>query len=618
VPGKYINSIQLQVYMDARETGCTQLTAAAKAGFCERSGRRIDSGQHQPKQGQPRDWRTRADPLAAVWASELEPMLKLEPKLEAMTLFEYLQDQHPGQYQSVLRTLQRRVSAWKALHGVPKELMFELRHNPGELGLSDFTQLKGVTITIAGMPYEHLLYHYRLAYSGWQYVQIIEGGESFIALAEGLQNALAACGGVPKQHRTDSLSAAYHNSGGKHRLTERYGALCHHYQMQSSRNNTGVAHENGAIESPHGYFKRRLVQQLYLRGSFDFDNVAEYGAFITRVVAKLNAKCSEKYATELALLQPLPRYRCADYEILSVRVSCRATVDIKSVLYSVPERLVGRALTVHLYHNRAIGYLGTQAVVELPRLSSASGHVGRRVRCINYRHLVQGLRRKPRALLYCSWQQEILPNAEYRAIWQQMLERFDCDSAARVMVEALYIAATQDKELAVAQYLQQQLWLGSLTIGGLQRQFQLLAVPNPPAISVTQHSLASYDQLLHYESANQPDQFSPAPTYPVESLREPDHPSQEPQALPHAQPLAAPRTTGHPGALELCPVPVGTLGTRSHPTLPGQNSAGDKRWRSLCVARSRSSQWARRSATMCYAQATPTSLLIAPVSTPHR
>ena len=247
MPGKYINSIQLQVYMDARETGCTQLTAAAKAGFCERSGRRIDSGQHQPKQGQPRDWRTRADPLAEVWASELEPMLKLEPKLEAMTLFEYLQDQHPGQYQSVLRTLQRRVSAWKALHGVPKELMFELRHNPGELGLSDFTQLTGVTITIAGMPYEHLLYHYRLAYSGWQYVQIIEGGESFIALAEGLQNALAACGGVPKQHRTDSLSAAYHNSGGKHRLTERYGALCHHYQMQSSRNNTGVAHENGAI-----------------------------------------------------------------------------------------------------------------------------------------------------------------------------------------------------------------------------------------------------------------------------------------------------------------------------------------------------------------------------------
>jgi hypothetical protein len=563
--------------MDARDTGSSQLTAAAKAGFCERTGRRIDSGAHQPKQGQPRDWRTRLDPLAEVWVNELEPMLKQQPKLEAMTLFEYLQDQHPGQYQTVLRTLQRRVSEWKAQHGVPPELMFELRHNPGEMGLSDFTQLKGVTITIAGLPYEHLLYHYRLAYSGWQYVQPIEGGESFIALAEGLQNALAACGGVPKQHRTDSLSAAYANSGGKHHLTERYGALCSHYQMHSCRNNTGVAHENGSIESPHGYFKRRLVQQLYLRGSFDFDSVAEYGAFITRVVAKLNAKCSEKYAAELALLQPLPRYRCADYEILSVRVSCRATVDIKSVLYTVPERLVGRALTVHLYHNRAIGYLGTQVVVELPRVLSSSSHVGRRVRCIDYRHLVQGLRRKPRALLYCTWQQEILPNAEYRSIWQQMLERYDCDSAARVMVEALYIAATQDKELAVSEYLQQQLAEGSLTIGGLQRQFQLPSRQAAPAIAVTQHSLVSYDQLLHYEPANQPHRSSPDDSHATESLRESEHPSQKPQALPHAQPLAKARTAGHSGALELCPIPAVALGTRSHPTLPGQNSTGDKR-----------------------------------------
>ncbi len=604
MPGKHINSIQLQVYMDARESGSSQLTAAAKAGFCERSGRRIDAGEHQPKRGQARDWRTRADPLAEVWTSELEPMLVGEPKLEAMTLFEHLQEQYPGQYQSVLRTLQRRVAEWKALHGVPPELMFELRHNPGELGLSDFTQLKEVRITIAGMPYEHLLYHYRLAYSGWQYVQIIEGGESFIALAEGLQNALAACGGVPQMHRTDSLSAAYVNSGGKHRLTERYGALCQHYQMRPSRNSPGKAHQNGAIESSHGYFKRRLVQQLYVRDSFDFATVAEYASFIDAVVAKLNGKCSEKFALELAQLQPLPRYRFADYEIVSVRVSCRATVDLKSVLYTVPERLVGRALTVHLYHNRWLGYLGTQVVVELPRLQSTPAHQGRRPRCINYRHLVKGLRKKPRALLYCTWQQEILPNDQYRAIWQQMLERFDCDSAARVMVEALYIAATQDKELAVAEYLQKQLGWGSLTLDGLQGQFQLSSPLATPAIAVTQHSLSSYDQLLHYDRAK------PASSYSfnsIESLPEPDHSSQEPEAQPYAESLATSGTTGDARTLELCPVPASPLGTRSHQTLPSQNCAGHQRWRSLCVARNHSCQSANPSAT--------TSLAIAPAST---
>jgi hypothetical protein len=44
--------------------------------------------------------------------------------------------------------------------------MFELRHEPGVMGISDFTELKGMTITIAGKAFEHLLYHYRLAYSG--------------------------------------------------------------------------------------------------------------------------------------------------------------------------------------------------------------------------------------------------------------------------------------------------------------------------------------------------------------------------------------------------------------------------------------------------------------------
>ena len=136
-------------------------------------------------------------------------MLRKEPRLQPMTLYEYLQQQYPGEYPQVLRTLQRRVSEWKVQHGESPEVMFELRHEPGGMGLSDFTELKGMTITIDGEPFKHFLYHYRLAYSGWQYAEIIEGGESFIALSEGLQNALFASGGVPRQHRTDSLSAAY-------------------------------------------------------------------------------------------------------------------------------------------------------------------------------------------------------------------------------------------------------------------------------------------------------------------------------------------------------------------------------------------------------------------------
>lgn len=87
-----------------------------------------------------------------------------------------LDDTYPGKYPQVLRTIQGRVQTWKALPGSSPEVMFELRHEPGMMGLSDFTQLKGMEIKIAGVPFEHLIYHYRLALSIDQVVRVFEDG----------------------------------------------------------------------------------------------------------------------------------------------------------------------------------------------------------------------------------------------------------------------------------------------------------------------------------------------------------------------------------------------------------------------------------------------------------
>jgi hypothetical protein len=563
VPGQYIKNYQVQVYMRARETGCTQPESAAIAGFSERSGRRIEQGNHQPKYGQDfpsgtlreRDWRTRPDPLAEVWDSELEPMLRKEPRPEPTTLYEYLVDKYPGQYEQTLRTLQRRIEAWKALYGDPKDVMFELRHEPGEMGLSDFTQLKNVEITIGGKPFEHILYHYRLAYSGWQFVQVIEGGESFIGLSEGLQNALSTCGGVPKLHRTDSLSAAYRNMAGKRYkpLTQFYDQLCQHYGMRPTRNNTGIAHENGAIESSHGHFKQRLTQQLYLRGSFDFESVKHYQAFINSVISSINAKCTTKFETEKQHLQPLPKYRFADYEELSVKVSCYSTIEVRCVLYTVPSRLIGRQLTIHLYHDRLVGYVGKQQVIELARVRGASSGTNRRARCINYRHIIAGLRRKPRAFLYCTWQQEMLPTEQWRTLWQQISQQFDPDSAASVMVEALYIAANQNKETAVADYLEVQLHQGKLTLAGLQQHFQLLHPNLLPQVAVEQHELSQYDQLLNCPN--------PPASTAGQSQPEPEPAAQTTAPIPYAQSLANPRSESDSRGMVVLPVSASPLST---------------------------------------------------------
>jgi hypothetical protein len=129
-------------------------------------------------------------------------------------------------------------------------VIFRQIHKPGDVGLSDFTDMNNLGITVAREPLEHRLYHFRLAYCGFEHAHVVLGGESFVALAEGLQNALWSLGGVPREHRTDSLSAAFHNLDleARNDLSARYEDLCAHYRMTPTRNNRGIAHENGAIE----------------------------------------------------------------------------------------------------------------------------------------------------------------------------------------------------------------------------------------------------------------------------------------------------------------------------------------------------------------------------------
>ena len=71
------------------------------------------------------------------------------------------------------------IAHWRATEGPERELIFRQEHPPGEQALSDFTDASSLAVTIDGTPFPHLLYHFWLAFSGWQYVKAIQGGESF-------------------------------------------------------------------------------------------------------------------------------------------------------------------------------------------------------------------------------------------------------------------------------------------------------------------------------------------------------------------------------------------------------------------------------------------------------
>ena len=153
--------------------------------------------------------------------------------------------------------------------------MFPQIQQPGRMGLSDFTDMNGLGVIVGGQKLEHRLYHFALAFSGFEHTEVILGGESYPALASGLENALRLLGGVPLVHRSDSLSAAFRNLAmpDAEDLTRRIAALTAHYGMVPTRNNRGVAHENGAIESRHGHVRTRVAQALLLRGSPMFVSV---------------------------------------------------------------------------------------------------------------------------------------------------------------------------------------------------------------------------------------------------------------------------------------------------------------------------------------------------------
>lgn len=488
--------------MSHRKQGEAQASASAKAGVSERTGRRIEAGQVNPLENEERHWRTRKDPFAGVWDSEVLPLLEKQPRLNATTLFEDLQDRHPGRYPNGRkRTFQRRVKAWKALHGPDKEVMFRQAREAGRQGLSDFTQLKTVVVTIDGEAFAHRLYHFRLAFSGWSHLKVVLGGESYTALAEGLQEALWRLGGAPREHRSDSLSAAYKNltADEQEDLTERYEALCAHYGMTPTRNNRGIGHENGAVESPHGHLKRRIEQALLLRESADFTSVDDYRMWLDGIVRRFNRRCGEALEVERAQLGALPPRRTTDFTEQVVPVTTSSTIEVKRVLYTVPSRLIGERLRLHIFDERIEGYIGSVRAVTLPRVYAVSHE--RRARCIDYRHVIASLARKPRAFRYSQLRQELLPNATYRRIWAELDARLGPRAACKRIVGILALAARADCERALGTYLLQRLGANHIpTVHELEQRFDPQAGEVASQALGTsqslQHPLALYDTLL--------------------------------------------------------------------------------------------------------------------------
>ena len=165
--------------------------------------------------------------------------------------------------------------------------------------------------------------------------------------------------------------------------------------MEPSRNNRGLAHENGAIESRHGHLKTRLGQALLLRASTDFEDLDAYRRFAAQVVARHNANHRDALHCEANHLQSLPRQRSCDYDEATVTVTSSSGFVLRKVFYTVPSTLIGHRLKGRIYDDRLELWLGASPILTLPRGRPPARGRGGHAHVVNYHHVIHSLRTRP-------------------------------------------------------------------------------------------------------------------------------------------------------------------------------------------------------------------------------
>jgi hypothetical protein len=464
--------------------------AALRAGMHRNTARRYAvSGQLPSELVAPRSWRTREDPFAEDW-SEVAERLAAAPSLEAKALFEDLQRRHPSRYEpGQLRTFQRRVQQWRATEGPEREVFFRQAHRPGEALQTDFTWAHGLGVTIGGEALDHLLCHSVLPYSNWQSVTVCRS-ESMLALKRGIQTSLFRLGRVPRWHQTDNSTAATHDlRTGKRGFNEEYAALMEHLGLEPRTIGIGESHQNGDVEAANGALKRCLEQHLLLRGHRDFESVAVYEAWVDEVVAGANALRTKRLGEELAAMKPLAAKRLPELQRLRVRVSSESTIRVKNNTYSVPSRLQGERVEVHLRDRDLEVYYGGQRQMTAERLAGEGKHR------INYRHIIWSLVKKPGAFPRYRYRQDLFPREVFRRAYDRLVESLGERRADLEYLRVLHLAAaTMESDVAAAL----ELLLAEQTLPCFSdvRSLVVTAEPEVPAMAPLTVDLGAYDALL--------------------------------------------------------------------------------------------------------------------------
>lgn len=494
---------QVRLIMKERRKGRTQEQAAVKANLRSRKTvRKYEQlGKLPSEERKERSYRTRADPFEGDWG-ELEKMLSEAPELEAKTLFEWLNEREPGKYQEgQLRTLQRRISAWRVMNE-GKVLSLDQERKPGEVMETDGTSMNELGVTIQRAPFRHILIHSVLPYSNWEWGRVVQS-ESLLALRLGVQSALGRLGYVPKIHQTDNTTAATHNLGrDSHAKTleergfnEEYLQLMAHYGMEPQTTHLSSPNENGDVESANGAFKRAVKQHLLLRSSRDFASLEAYETFLWGIMEKRNAGRQSRLAEELAQMRPLTVDPWPLMREWTLRVGNNGILRVLNNGYTVPSGLKGKWVKAKVYEWEIEVWYANRCVETISRLPGIHRYQ------INYRHVIDSLLSKPGGFRNYRYRENLFPRTVFRQAWEALGRQYSPRKADLTYLRILKLAA-DGFETDVAKALEDL--LASSTHWDDQSVAELVQ-PHRTHIPELQQqivSLSFYDQLLSQEGCH--------------------------------------------------------------------------------------------------------------------
>jgi transposase len=467
--------------------------SAAKSGISEKTARRyIKKGSTPSTLKKERAYKTRQDPFKDN-EIEIREMLEKAPELQAYTVLDYLIEKYPERYnESHGRTLRRRLRLLKAEIGKNKEVIFSQNIQKGKQSQSDWTSMNDLYITIQGQEFDHLLFHFMLPYSKWESVMLCYS-ESFETLTNGLEKAFFELQGVLPEHRTDNLSAATQVLNNSRTFTQKWMEFCNHYNINPSRNNPGISHENGSVEKSHDLLKKSIDQHLHLRGNRNFESIEDYKNFLESIIFKRNVKRKDKFLEEIPFLKSLPLIKYTTPQTFIVTVSCFSTIRLCKTTYSVPSRLIGYKLKAYVYNDKIELYYGSKVIESFDRQFCDDA--------INYQHVIDHLIRKPKAFDYYKYKEAFFPHLIFKKAYDFLKKQYP-EKGDKFYLHLLHMAKMYGEHsvLKVLTILDEQ---EILPLPEVVKNIIDCPLKKVPDVFVLNPNLSSYDELLTFKEEGQ-------------------------------------------------------------------------------------------------------------------